>query len=155
MLGAAEFTGPTSYAAWLTWLAVLLPVLVVAWYAGVTWWARSPSRPHLHDLETQRRDHLARLDRVEAEVAGGTLSLRAAHQAISEIVRSFAAAAGPVDARPMTLEQLRVHGHAGLVDVVALVYPPEFSPGAQGGPAERLAPALADARTVIGEWQRD
>lgn len=152
MLGAAEFTGPTSYAPWLTWLAVLLPVLVVAWYAGVTWWARSPGRPHRNDLDTQRRDHLARLDRVEAEVATGDRSLRSAHQATSEIVRSFAAEAGAVDVRPMTLEQLRVHGHAGLVDVVALVYPPEFAPGVQGEPAERLAPALADARLVIAEW---
>lgn len=151
MLGAAEFTGPTSYAPWLTWLAVLLPVLVVAWYAGVTWWARSPRRPEVGP-ETRRREHLERLDRVEAEVAAGDLSLRAAHRAISEIVRSFAAAAGPVDARPMTLEQLRVHGPAGLVDVVALVYPPEFAPGAHGEPAERLAPALADARAVIAGW---
>ena len=155
MLGAAEFTGPTSYSPWLTWLAVLPPVLVVAWYAGVTWWARTPGRPRRGALEAQRRDHLARLDAVETEVAGGVLSLRAAHQAISEIVRSFAAVAGPVDARPMTLEQLRVHGHAGLVDVVALVYPPEFSPGSQGEPAERLAPALADARAVVREWPRD
>lgn len=155
MLGAAEFTGPTSYAAWLTWLAVLLPLLVVGWYAGVTWWARSPRRPGAVGLEARRRAHLERLDRVEAAAAAGDLSLRAAHQAISEIVRSFAAAAGPVDARPMTLEQLRIHGHEGLVDVVALVYPPEFSPGDQGEPGDRLAPALADARVVIGEWRRD
>lgn len=152
MLGAAEFTGPTSYSPWLTWLAVLMPVLLIAWYAGVTWWARSPRRHSAVGPETRRREHLERLDRVEAEVAAGNLSLRAAHQAISEIVRSFAATVGEVDTRPMTLEQLRVHGHAGLVDVVALVYPPEFAPGAQGEPAERLAPALADARAVIAGW---
>jgi hypothetical protein len=150
MLGAAEFTGPTAYSPWLTWLAVLLPLLVVAWYAGVTWWARSP-RPRRHDPDT-RRAHLERLDRVEVEVAAGDRSLRSAHQAISEIVRSFAAEAGAVDVRPMTLEQLRVHGHAGLVDVVALVYPPEFAPGVEGEPVERLAPALADARAVITGW---
>jgi hypothetical protein len=150
MLRAAEFTGPTAYAPWLTWLAVLLPLLVVAWYAGVTWWARPP-RPRRHDPDT-RREHLERLDRVEVEVATGDRSLRWAHQAISEIVRSFAAEAGAVDVRPMTLEQLRVHGHAGLVDVVALVYPPEFAPGVEGEPAERLAPALADARAVITGW---
>ena len=155
MLGAAEFTGPTSYAPWLTWLAIALPVLVVVYYAGVTWWARSPAKPRRGRLERQRREHLARLDRVEAEVAAGDLALRSAHQAISEIVRSFAAAAGPVDTRPMALEQLRVHGPAGLVDVVALVYPPEFAPGGQGEPSERLAPALADARAVIGEWRHE
>lgn len=155
MLAAAEFTGPTSYAPWLTWLAIGLPLLVVAWYAGVTWWARKPATPRRGRLERQRREHLARLDRVEAEVAAGELSLRSAHQSISEIVRSFAAAVGPVDTRPMALEQLRVHGHAGLVDVVALVYPPEFAPGAQGEPSERLAPALGDARTVITEWRHE
>ena len=154
MPAAAEFTGPTSYSPWLTWLAVLLPLLVLAWYVGVTWWARPRGRWSPRRLRTLRRDHLARLDRVEADVAAGDLSLRSAHQAISELVRSFAAQVGPLDARPLTLEQLRVVGPSGLVDVVALVYPPEFSPGAEGEPAERLAPALADARLVITEWRR-
>lgn len=86
-------------------------------------------------------------------MSSGGLSLRGAHQAISEVVRSFAAVVGPVDARPLTLEQLRVVGPVGLVDVVALVYPPEFSPATQGGPAERLAPALADARALVSDWR--
>lgn len=155
MLAAGEFTGPTSYSPWVTWLGVLLPLLVLAWYAGVTWWARSPRRPRAGGLEALRHDHLARLDRVEAEVAAGDRTLRSAHQAISEIARSFAAAAGPVDPRPMTLEQLRVTGPRGLVDVVALVYEPEFTPGSQGEPGARLAPALAEARAVIAEWARE
>ncbi|WP_134739919.1 hypothetical protein [Nocardioides sp. 503] len=153
MLAAAEFTGPTSYSPWLTWLAILLPVLVVAWYAGVTWWARSPGRPRETGSEAHRREHLARLDRVEAQVGAGDLSLRGAHQAISEIVRSFAAAVGAVDTRPMNLEQLRQRGPAPVAEVVALVYPPEFSPGSQGDPADRLAQALADARAVVVGWR--
>ncbi|WP_193609675.1 hypothetical protein [Nocardioides lijunqiniae] len=152
MLAAAEFTGPTSYSPWLTWLAILLPVLVVTWYAGVTWWSRSASRPRATRAERHRREHLARLDRVEAEVGGGDLSLREAHQEISEIVRSFAAAVGGVDTRAMNLEQLRSRGPAPVADLVALVYPPEFSPGSQGHPADRLGPALSEARAVVTGW---
>ncbi|GEP39339.1 hypothetical protein NPS01_30020 [Nocardioides psychrotolerans] len=152
-LAATGLTGPTSYSPWLTWLAVLLVVLVVLYYAGVTWWARRPGgRRGTPALAETRRRHLARLDEVEASVGRAELSLRGAHQAISEIVRSFATAAGPLDARPLTLEQLRLVGPSGLVDVVALVYPPEFSPAAQGEPAERLAPALADARALVSDW---
>ena len=154
MLAAAELTGPTSYSPWLTWLAVLLPLLVLGWYAGVTWWARRPATPRETPiLDDARRQHLARLDQVEADVDSAALSLRGAHQAISEIVRSFATETGPVDVRPLTLEQLRVVGPSGLVDVVALVYPPEFAPATQGEPAERLAPALADARALVSDWR--
>jgi hypothetical protein len=153
MLAAAEFTGPTSYSAWLTWLALLLPVVVVAWYVGVTWWARPSRLPRPTRFEVHRREHLARLDRVEADVATGDLSLRAAHQMISEIVRSFASAVDAVDARSMNLAQLRAHGPDAVVGVVAMVYPPEFAPGSQGDPADRLAPALVHARTVIAEWR--
>lgn len=153
-LAATELTGPTSYAPWLTWLAAVLPALVVLYYLGVTLWARRPTRPRPgSSLAEARRTHLSRLDEVEAAVGRSELSLRGAHQAISEIVRAFVTAAGPLDARPLTLEQLRVVGPAGLVDVVTLVYPPEFAPPAQGEPAERLAPALADARALVSGWQ--
>lgn len=153
-LAAGELTGPTSYAPWLTWLAVLLPALVVLYYVGVTWWARRPARSRpASSLAEARRAHLSRLDEVEAAVGRAELSLRGAHQAISEIVRAFVTTVGPLDARPLTLEQLQVVGPQGLVDVVALVYPPEFAPPAQGEPAERLAPALADARALVSGWQ--
>ncbi|WP_182524703.1 hypothetical protein [Nocardioides dongkuii] len=153
MVGAAEFTGPVAYAPWLTWLAVLLPVLVLAYYLGVTWWARPPRVRRPPEPRQHRREHLEQLDAVEREVAAGSLGLREAHQAISRIVRSFAAEAGPVDVRTMTLEQLRAGAPSTVVDLVALVYPPEFAPGTEGAPAQRLDRALADARAAITEWQ--
>ncbi|WP_309649636.1 hypothetical protein [Nocardioides sp.] len=153
-LATTELTGPTSYAPWLTWVALLLPTLVVLYYVGVTWWARRPARPRpTSSLAQARSAHLARLDEVEASVDQAELSLRGAHQAISEIVRSFVTATGSLNARPLTLEQLRVVGPAGLVDVVALVYPSEFAPAAQGEPSERLAPALADARALVSGFE--
>ena len=35
-----SFTDPVGYAAVWPLVAVALPLLVVAWYAGVTWWTR-------------------------------------------------------------------------------------------------------------------
>ena len=154
MLGGAEFTDPVSYPAWLWWLVAVPPVLVVAWYSAVTRWAMSPRRPLTgRRLNALQRDHLERLDRVEAEVAAGAMPLRAAHQTISEIVRSFAAAAGSPHVRSLPLDRLRAAGPGPLVDVVALVYPAEFAPGGQGEPSERLGPALEQARGLVRGWE--
>jgi hypothetical protein len=155
MVGGSELTDPVAYSGWWLVLAVALPLLVVCWYVGITWWSRDvrlPSGSRRDALTSVRREHLERLDRVEAAVAAGTLSLRSAHQSISDIVRSFVARAGDVDARTMALEQLRVATPGPVVDVIALVYPPAFQPGDQGRPAERLARALTQARAVVNGW---
>jgi hypothetical protein len=155
MVDAAELTDPVAYANWWAVVAAVLPLIVVAWYVGVSRWTRgraprtAPERRH---LATVRREHLARLDRVEAAVTAGALSARAAHQSISEIVRAFVTDVGPVDARTMTLEQLRESTSAEVVDLVELLYPPEFAPAQQGRPDERLTPALQDARRLVATW---
>lgn len=51
--GLDGLTGPASYSPWLTWLVLLLPLLVLAYYAGVTWWAHRPTpRGRLPDWTT-------------------------------------------------------------------------------------------------------
>jgi hypothetical protein len=156
VVAASELTDPVAYSRWWLVLAVLLPLVVVAWYAGVRRWVRtrSPlSQPPHRGIEELRIDTHERLDRVEAAVARGDMTLRAAHQSISEIVRSFVADAGSVDARVMDLEQLRHSTADDVVDLIELVYPPAFAPGDEGQPQERLAPALREARELVATWR--
>ncbi len=155
MVDAAELTDPVAYSNWWAVVAAVLPLIVVAWYVGVSHWTRprdtrSPRRER--KLSVARREHLERLDRVQEAVTTGELSTRAAHQSISEIVRAFVTDVGPVDARTMTLEQLRESTSAEVVDLVELLYPPEFAPAQQGRPDERLTPALQDARRLVATW---
>lgn len=150
MVGDAEFTDPVSYPGWLWWVAIVPPLVVLAWYLGVWLWAHGRFAPRRSVAPISPREAaLARLDEIATEFAAGEISLREAHQRISEIVRSYVSAVGTVDARVLDLEQLRVTGPEGVADLVALVYPPEFAPGDEGSPAERLVPAMAKARAVV------
>jgi len=158
MLAGEEFTDPVSYSAVWTAVAILLPLLVIAWYAGVTWWTRDRAVSHVpawFRVWRARRSHLRALARVEAGQESGELSTRQAHQAVSATVRSFVSEVGDVDARTMNLEQLRVSGVPKVAAVVGLVYPPAFGPSDEGDSEERLGAALADARELVTAWRRE
>lgn len=156
MAAAGELLPPVGYSGSLLVAAVVLPLVVGAYYAAVTWLTRRPRRPEPRSdsLADARRDALARLEEIEQQTAVGAMPLRAGHRAISEAVRVYVARVDDVDARVLTLEQLRQrYADSGPVDVVALVYPPQFAPGDQGRPSERLAPALEDARALVTRWR--
>ena len=98
---SAELAGPAVYSSlWLA-LGIALPLLVVAWYALVTWWASGFARPGPRgpSWRAVRRTHLARIDTIEREAASGALTPRAAHRGLSEVLRSYAAAVGEPAAR--------------------------------------------------------
>ena len=159
MPGSGDLAEPVSYSPWLGVVAVVLPLLVVAWYAGVALWARGRLGlvvPQRVRLAATRRRHLGRIEQIRRDVEAGRLPVREAHQQLGTVVRSFVAEAGPVDARPLTLAQLRGDGSPGLADVadvVELVYPPSFRPGDEGRPVEQLAPALQRARELVSGWR--
>ena len=152
-----ELTDPVGY--WSGWLfvAIALPLLVVAWYAAATWLTRDRSvvrTPAWFRLWRARRTHLRELGRIETAQQEGELTTRSAHQAVSATVRSFVAEVGDVDARTMNLAQLRESGVPEVVPVVELVYPPAFQPRPAAEDDERLETALADARDVVSGWRR-
>jgi hypothetical protein len=158
--GSGELTEPVGYAAWLPVVAVALPLLVLAWYAGVAWCTRerTPDRgPAWLRLRRARRAHLAELERVEAARRRGEIDVRGAIQAVSATARSFVASVSPLDARTMNLAQLRASAPEPLVTVVDAVYPPAFSPSRDAGAGradeERLVEALAEARWLIEGWR--
>lgn len=157
MPGSAELTGPVSYSGWLPLVAVVLPLVVVAWYAGAAWWTRDRTlgrRPHWLRRRTSRRRHLAELDLIERRWRAGDATVREATQEVSATVRSFVVDVDTAcDARTMNLAQLKASGRHDVAAVVDRVYPPAFGPpgidpGSPDG-EQRLVTALAQARVLV------
>lgn len=87
--------GPQHYSSWWLWLAVLLIVGVMGWYAGVFLWTlpsqrlrRIPIVRHLHARLIRNR-FARRVQRVTDEHDAGRVSAPATCAAIGRTVRSF------------------------------------------------------------------
>jgi hypothetical protein len=150
-----EFTGPVGYDDRWLWIAVGLSAAVVLYYL-IGWWLTRPPRPaglarEGVDVPDVRAAHLARIDRIDAQVRAGELTPRAGHQELSEAVRSYVAAVTTLPARTMALADFHHRAPRELVDVIALVYPPEFAPD------DALARSLFDTaidrgRGLVAGW---
>lgn len=149
MPGDGELTGPIGYSGWWPVLAIAAVLLVVAYYSGVAWWARR--RPAVGDGDV-RREHLDRLDRIEADLGSGRISARAAHQRLSATVRSYVGEVSELPAPTLTLADLRRSGPPQLAEAIELMYPPEFAPGEQGRADERFGEALRRSRELVSSW---
>ncbi len=151
-----EFAGPVGYAGHWLWIAIIGAVLVVVYYLAV-WLFTRPRRMRtgsmfgrMADVPNARRDHLARIDRIEAEVRSGQLDARDGHQQLSEVVRSYVEEVSSLPARTMALVDFRAHAPAALADTIELMYPPEFAP--DGEAQERFDRALREARRLVASW---
>ncbi|MBM7519068.1 hypothetical protein [Nocardioides nitrophenolicus] len=150
-----EFTGPVAYADRWLWIAVGLAVALVAYYLLAWWLTRAPrpaalARPGV-PLPDVRQRHLARLDRIEAQVHAGEITPRAGHQQLSEVVRDYVAAVTTLPARTMALADFRDRAPATLVEVLELVYPPEFAPDDDLA-RELFETAVDRARDLVTSW---
>ncbi|WP_182379736.1 hypothetical protein [Nocardioides sp. WS12] len=150
-----EFTGPVEYADWWLWLAAALLVLLVAYYL-VSWWVtRAPRVPTIArqdvDVPTAQEEHLARIDRVVAQVRAGALPPRDGHQQLSEVVRSYVATVTTLPARTMALADFRERAPQELVDAIEVMYPPEFAPDASLA-EDAFDTAVTQARSLVGAW---
>jgi hypothetical protein len=153
-----EFTGPVGYADRWLWIAVGLAVALVVYYLLAWWFTRPPrpvalARPGV-PLPDVRQQHLARIDRVEARVRAGEITARDGHQQLSEVVRDYVAAVTTLPARTMALADFRDRAPVALVEVLELVYPPEFAPDdADGTFARDLFDTAVDrARGLVATW---
>ncbi|GAB3248539.1 hypothetical protein [Nocardioides dilutus] len=149
MRAADELQGPVGYDdRWLL-LALLALGLVAAYYAAVLWWTRD--RPTRARPAEQPSTWLTRLDEISDAVARGDLTARQGHQEISRTVRAFVVERSGVPASMMTLGDFQEHGPERLADLVALTYPPSFSPD-QELPSSMFDEAAARARTLVTTW---
>ena len=150
-----EFTGPVAYDDRWLWIAVGLGVAIVLYYL-VAWWLTRPPRPRGLardgvDVPDVRALHLARIERIDAQVRAAEISPRTGHQQLSDVVRSYVAAVTLLPARTMALADFHHRAPRELVEVIELVYPPEFAPD------DLLARSLFDtavdrARGLVAGW---
>lgn len=132
-------------------VALLLPVAVVlATRPRAEKPVPPPPPPPPADL---RRDALAALAEVADAHRAGRIGDREAHSRISVVVRDFVGSMTGTPAENLTLAELRelVAAQPRLApaaDVVELLYPPTFAPGAQRPVAE----SLADAEGLVSRW---
>ncbi len=152
-----EFTGPVAYADRWLWFALLGLLLVAAYYLVVLWLTRerSTARPtpwSSADVLSVRRQHLDRIDRIEAEVRAGETSARDGHQRLSETVRSYVGAVSTLPAPTMALSDLRRQGPQPLTEAIELMYPPEFAPDDVGEAQQRFDHAVYQARRLVASW---
>ncbi|GAA1532220.1 hypothetical protein [Nocardioides humi] len=150
-----EFSGPVGYADRWLWIALGLAVALAVYYL-LAWWLTRPPRPRTVaragvPLPDVRQEHLARIDRIDALVRSGELAPRDGHQQLSEVVRDYVAAVTTLPARTMVLADFRDRAPAALVEVIELVYPPEFAP--DDAVARDLFDTAAErARGLVGDW---
>lgn len=151
-----EFTGPVAYGDRWLWLALLGLTLVALYYLVVLWGTRerpvgasSCQRP---DVPSARRQHLERIDRIEAAVRSGRLAAREGHQQLSETVRSYVGAVSTLPAPTMALADFRREAPRALTDAIELMYPPEFAPDEVGQARERFDQAVLRARQLVASW---
>ncbi len=148
------FYGPLQYSPLWMWAGAALLALVGCWYAAVfvstrrrgDTAVRHPAA--LTDLPALKAAYLQRIDDLERDAAAGNLSLRAAHQEISLLLRSFVRDATGVDALRMTRLDLERHPLPAAAAVVGTLYPAEF--GIE--PLPPVAVSAAGARNAVSTW---
>lgn len=166
----AGFYAPLSYSPWLPWAGLGLLLLVAVWLAYVflstrqktgSWTAPASGPPS--DPSSLKGDYLRRIDAVAADSATGRLSARAAHQALSLLIRSFVRDIAGIDAPRMTLAELREQNIPAAALAVSSLYPAEFGPEPRDSepgdsepgdpePGDSVATAAETAREVVRTW---
>lgn len=152
----AEIVPPMLYSAlwWIIGAAAVL--LVIAWFVLIPVISRLLGRPRkpkpakLAPLVRRGRDGtLAAIDEVQREALAGEITVREAHLRLSELVRSFASEDRLLDARTMTLAELRAANLTTVADAVAQFYPIAF----QEEELTELGPAPEVARQAVHAWR--
>ena len=86
-----------------------------------------------------------------AQVHAGEITPRTGHQQLSEVVRDYVAAVTTLPARTMALADFRDRAPGTLVQVLELVYPPEFAPDDDLA-RELFETAVDRARRLVASW---
>lgn len=152
----AEIVPPMLYSALWPILGAAAVLLVIAWFVLIPLLSRLFGRPSKPRTEKPRpfvrrgRDGtLAAIDAVQREALAGEISVREAHLRLSELVRSFASEDRVLDARTMTLTELRANNLTIVADAVAQFYPIAF----QEEELTELGAAPDIAREAVHAWR--
>ncbi|ORA08033.1 hypothetical protein [Mycobacterium arosiense] len=146
--------GPQPYAPWLLWLAVLLLLAVIIWYAGVFVWTL-PSQ-ELRRIPVVRRMHArlirhrfaSRVQGIADEHAAGQISAPAACAAIGRTVRSFLHQATGVRAQYLQVGAMADANLAAAAPLLARLGDAQFNAGSRVD----VADVSARAQELIRSW---
>lgn len=158
-----ELYAPMTYSWWVPTLGVALMLLAIAWVVIALVLTRRrpattlPPPPPLlvarpgDPFAAARPVYLARVDALERRFVAGELDARALHLELSAVVRDFATVRQGLDARVLTLSELRrLTGTRRLAALIETYYRPSFAQdGHVGASPER---AVTGARRVISQW---
>jgi len=155
-----ELAPPLQFSNWPLWLLLALGVIavVVAWYLIIPLIAvraagRRPEalvvyQPQRMGPMGARERAIAAIAAVETDHASGLIDGREAHLRLSAIVRGFAWDMSAVDARTMTLTELKGSGLAPIAEAVSQFYPIAF----REEETEGLGSAADVARGAVTTW---
>ena len=153
-----EFSGPLAYGDKWMWIAIALLVAVVLYYVLAWWFTREPRikaapAPAVVVVPPNAQaEHLARIDAIATQVQDGTMTPRAGHQELSEVVRSYVETVTTLPARTMALADFREQAPGELTEAIELMYPPEFSPD-DALATEHFMTAVDKGRGLVGRWR--
>ncbi|PZS13557.1 MAG: hypothetical protein DLM57_16535 [Pseudonocardiales bacterium] len=158
MLAAVELYGPVRYRWYWLPLGIGLLVLVAAWYGYVFWTTRTdrtarPRAARPRDLAATRSRYHEWIADVGRHAHSGTMSVRVAHQRLSELVRGYVAETSSVPAASMTLRELHAAETASpqmrpVTTAIGVFYPSEFDYDSRGDPAAAVAIAHQVVETL-------
>ena len=146
--------GPTPYSSWWFWLALLLSVIVIAWYAGVLLVTMPDQRIRRLPLVGVARDRMIRhrcaraVHTIGARYLAGELAASSAAAAISGELRRFLRQATGVRAEYMQLHDIADSEISSTTGVFAGLIDVQFNPESELD-VSRLG---RDAEELIRSW---
>ena len=146
--------GPAPYSSWWLWLAVLLLLLVMAWYAAVFVTTLPAARlrevPALRDVHARltRRRFAARIRHIGERRRAGELSDAQAYDQMSHTVRSFLHQTTGVRAQYLHVDEIAAGPLAPAAPVITALRDARFDTTIDADP-DRLR---AQAEELIRSW---
>jgi hypothetical protein len=147
-------SGPTPYSSWWLWLAIVLLLAVIGWYAAVFVatlpGARLRQLPALGDLQARltRRRFANSIRHINDRRRRGELTDAQAYDAMSHTVRSFLHQATGVRAQYLHVDEIAEGTLAPAAPLIAALRDARFDVGADADP-DRLG---AQAEELIHSW---
>lgn len=100
------------------------------------------------DIEQLKLKYIQEVNRIEAELAQGSITSRDAYQKMSMCIRSFVYEATRINVQSCTLQDIRKLNMPSLENLIAEYYIPEFAQDSVGD----VSAALQKTRRAIETW---
>ena len=103
-----------------------------------------------HDIKSIKQRYIELLNKIEIDYSRASLSDRAAHNALSSTIRSFANDMTGSSFESLTLEDIKLTKYQNLSEIISLCYPREFS---QVSGSSEFIQTVTKARNMVSQWR--